>query len=138
MLSCLVLTVLSCLILSVHVLSSHVFSCLVVFKLRFNAMGRPKGSTDKQQRKRRGRGGGRHVVPITALTPIFATSNNKRGNVTRQQRLFVAHFQDVPLVGPSVGDSVGLNVGDFEGLSVGAMVGISLGNSVGLHVIRYF
>jgi hypothetical protein len=115
--------VLSCLVLSFHVLSSHVFLCLVVYRLGVIPMGRPRGSTDKQQRKRRGRGGARDIGPITAVTPVFATSNNRRGNVTKQQRLFAAHFLDAP--------PVELSVGNSEGLSVGASVGLTHGTSNG-------
>jgi hypothetical protein len=75
------------------------------------------------------------------VTPIFASSNNRRGNVTTQQRLFAAHFQDVPLVRHPVGDSVGLFEGHSDGLSVEASAGLSLSDfvecdSVGLNVFE--
>ena len=130
---------------SIHLISIGFFvsRCLVQsspgHSYFFIAMGRPKGSTDKRQRKRRG-GDRDNIVPITAVTPIFASSNNRRGNVTRQQRLFAAHFQDVPLVRLPVGDSVGLIVGHSDGLSVEASAGLSLsdfveGDSGGLNVV---
>ena len=85
----------------------------LVVRFGFIAMGRPRGSNDKVPRKRRG--GDRSVVSTTGILPMFASSNNRRGNVTRQQRLFAAHFQDESSVGHSGVDSIGLNVGNSEG-----------------------
>jgi hypothetical protein len=100
----------------------------VVFSLGFIAMGKTKGAKDKRPRKRRG--GGISATPTTALTPIFASSNNRRGKVTRQQRVFAAHFQDVSSVGLNDGESLDCDSGVVEGVSVGASVGLSVGDSV--------
>ncbi len=103
----------------------------VVFSLRFIAMGKTKGAKDKRPQKRRG--GERSVIPITAVTPIVASSNNRRGSVTRQQRIFAAHFQHVSSVGLSDGVSIGLHAGVSDGVSLGASIGLSIADSVGVH-----
>ncbi len=100
------------------------------FLVGFIAMGKTKGAKDKRPRKRRG--GDRSVIPMTAVTPLFASSNNRRGSATRQQRVFAAHFQDGSSVGLSEGVSVGLHVGVSDGVSMGASVGLSIGDSVGV------
>jgi hypothetical protein len=53
------------------------------------ARGRTKGASDKVPRKLRG--GGARKAAVTE-GPIFASSNNRRGNDTAMQRTFAAHF----------------------------------------------
>jgi hypothetical protein len=100
----------------------------MVFSLGFIAMAKTKCAKDKRPRKRRG--GGISVTPHTAVTPIFASSHNRRGKVTRQQRVFAAHFQEVSSVGLNEGESLEFDSGVLEGVSVGASVGLSVGDSV--------
>jgi hypothetical protein len=92
----------------------------VVFSLGFIAMAKTKGAKDKRVRKRRG--GDR---PVTAVTPLFASSNNRRGSATTQQRFFAAHFQDVS----SVGQSEGVSAAHFQDVS---SVGLSEGVTVSM------
>jgi hypothetical protein len=54
------------------------------------ARGRTKGASDKVPRKLRG--GARKGALTVTEGPIFASSNNRRGNDTAMQRSFAAHF----------------------------------------------